>query len=156
MKYFIFTWNHSYYNNWHNSYEIIDHFRVPLCFKTSLNAKPFLSKWLCMKMKLHTELILPWKVSHLFWNKGPRGLGNDLFISNNSFFTLIPVKLFQKLKTKNLTSMNYLWLTAVVSDEVTKWRTDGLTDWRTDGLTDWLTEWLTDWLTYTSRQSVFL
>ena len=56
----------------------IGHFRVPLClcFKASLSAKPFLLKWLliCMKMKLHAELIFIWKVSHLdsFWNRGTR------------------------------------------------------------------------------------
>ena len=53
---------------------------VPLCFKTSLSAKPFLWKWLIyMKMKLHAELIFIWKVSHLdsFWNSGTRELGNE-------------------------------------------------------------------------------
>ena len=62
----------------------IGHFRVPLClcFKASLSAKPFLWKWtlICMKMKLHAELIFIWKVSHLdsFWNRGTRELGNGL------------------------------------------------------------------------------
>ena len=33
---------------------------------------------ICMKMKLHSELIFIWKVSHLdsFWNRGWRELGN--------------------------------------------------------------------------------
>ena len=35
---------------------------------------------ICMKMKLHAELIFIWKVSHLdsFWNRGTRELGNGL------------------------------------------------------------------------------
>ena len=65
------------------SNKIIGHFRVQLClcFKTSLSAKPFLWKWLiCMKMKLHAELIFIWKVSNLdsFWNRDTRELGNGL------------------------------------------------------------------------------
>ena len=44
----------------------IGHFQVPLClcFKVSLSAKPFLSKmtFICLKMKLHAELIFIWKV----------------------------------------------------------------------------------------------
>ena len=36
---------------------------------------------ICMKMKLHAELIFIWKVLHLdsFWNRGTRELGNGLF-----------------------------------------------------------------------------
>ena len=35
---------------------------------------------ICMKMKLHAELIFIWKVSHLdsLWNRGTRELGNGL------------------------------------------------------------------------------
>ena len=38
---------------------------------------------ICMKMKLHPELIFIWKVSHLdsFWNRGTRELGNCPFQS---------------------------------------------------------------------------
>ena len=38
---------------------------------------------ICMKMKLHAELIFIWKVSHLdsFWNRGTRELGNGLLIT---------------------------------------------------------------------------
>ena len=45
-------------------YSNIGHFRVPLClcFKVSLWAKMTL---ICMKMKLHVELIFIWKVMHL-------------------------------------------------------------------------------------------
>ena len=34
----------------------------------------------CMKMKLHAELIFMWKIEHLdsFWNRGTRELGNGL------------------------------------------------------------------------------
>ena len=37
-------------------------------------------KTICMKMKLHAELIFVWKVSllDLFWNRGTRYLGNGL------------------------------------------------------------------------------
>ena len=37
---------------------------------------------ICLKMKLHAELIFIWKVSHLdsFWNRGTRALGNDPLI----------------------------------------------------------------------------
>ena len=64
---------------------VIGRFRVPLClsFKASLSAKPFLWKWLiCMKMKLHAELIFIWKISHLysFWNRGTGELGNGLLV----------------------------------------------------------------------------
>ena len=43
---------------------------------------------ICMKMKLHTELIFIWNVSHLnsFWNRGTRELENGLFWSE-----IIPV-----------------------------------------------------------------
>ena len=36
---------------------------------------------ICMKMKLHAELIFIWMVSHLdsFWNRGTRELENSLF-----------------------------------------------------------------------------
>ena len=49
----------------------IGHFRVLLClcFKASLSAKPILNEkkmtLICMKMKLHAELIFIWKVLHL-------------------------------------------------------------------------------------------
>ena len=37
---------------------------------------------ICMKMKLHAELIFTWKVSHSdsFWNRGTRELGNGLLV----------------------------------------------------------------------------
>ena len=37
---------------------------------------------ICMKMKLHAELIIIWKVSHLdsFWNRDTRELGNGLLL----------------------------------------------------------------------------
>ena len=37
---------------------------------------------ICMKMNLRAGLIFIWKVSHLdsFWNRGPRELGNGLFL----------------------------------------------------------------------------
>ena len=61
--------------------ETIGHFRVPLClcFKESLSAKMTL---ICMKMKLHAELIFIWMDSLLdsFWNTGTRELENGLFI----------------------------------------------------------------------------
>ena len=59
---------------WHSrngpgSYTPIGHFRVLLClcFKASLSAKTILMKMtlICMKMKLHAEIIFIWKVSHL-------------------------------------------------------------------------------------------
>ena len=54
---------------------------VPLCQKES-KRKTFLMKMtlICMKMKLHSELIFIWKVSHIasFWNRGTRELGNGL------------------------------------------------------------------------------
>ena len=39
---------------------------------------------ICMKMKLHAELIFIWKVSHLdsFWNRGTRELGNGLLVTH--------------------------------------------------------------------------
>ena len=66
---------------------LIGHLRVPLClcFKASLTAKPFSWKWLiCMKMKLHAQLIFIRMVSHLdsFWNRETRELGNGLFRIN--------------------------------------------------------------------------
>ena len=38
--------------------------------------------FICMKMKLHAELILIWMVSHLdsFWNRDTRELGNGLLL----------------------------------------------------------------------------
>ena len=71
-------------------YSAIDHSRVLLClcFKASLSAKPFWWKWLiCMRMKLHAELIFIWKVSHLdsFWNRGTRERGSGLFNSVPEF-----------------------------------------------------------------------
>ena len=37
---------------------------------------------ICMKMKVHAELIFIWKVSHLdsFWNRGKRELRNGLLV----------------------------------------------------------------------------
>ena len=64
----------------------IGHFRVPLClcFKMSHKYKTILMKmnFICMKMKLHAELIFIWKVSHLdsFWSRGTRELGNGYFV----------------------------------------------------------------------------
>ena len=54
---------------------------VPL-FQGESNCETILMKTtlICMKMKLHAELIFIWKVSHLdsFWNRGTRELGNGL------------------------------------------------------------------------------
>ena len=59
---------------------------------------------ICMKMKLHAELIFIWKVSHLdsFWNRGTRELGNGLlpwlihFFKNLIFTTLLQYIYSQK------------------------------------------------------------
>ena len=52
---------------------------------------------ICMKVKLHAELIFIWKVSHLdsFWNRGTIELGNSLLNLKNSsdikyYFPRIP------------------------------------------------------------------
>ena len=54
---------------------------VPL-FQSESKCETILLKMtlICMKMKLHAELIFIWKVSHLdsFWNSGTRELGNGL------------------------------------------------------------------------------
>ena len=44
---------------------------------------------ICMKMKLHVELIFIWKVLHLdsFWNRGTRKLGNGLLVRLCSYTT---------------------------------------------------------------------
>ena len=59
--------------------------RVPL-FQGESKCETILMKMtlICMKMKLHGELIFIWKVSHLdsFWNRGTRELGNGLFAVN--------------------------------------------------------------------------
>ena len=62
---------------------VLGHFPVAwcLCFKTSLSAKPYEKDTLiCMKMKLHAELIFIWMVSHLdsLWNRGTGELRNGL------------------------------------------------------------------------------
>ena len=47
---------------------------------------------ICMKMKLHAELILKWKVSHLvdsFWNRGTRELANGLLKICLVYYTLL-------------------------------------------------------------------
>ena len=58
---------------------------MPL-FKSNSKWKIILMKMtlICMKMKLHAELIFIWKVLHLdsFWNRGTRELGNGLFKHN--------------------------------------------------------------------------
>ena len=60
------------------------HFRVPLCplFQSESKCDTILMKMtlICMKMKLHAELIFIWNVSHLnaFWNRGTRELGNGV------------------------------------------------------------------------------
>ena len=55
---------------------------VPL-FQSESKCETILMKMtlICMKMKLHAELIFIWKVSHLdsFRNRGTRELGNGLF-----------------------------------------------------------------------------
>ena len=60
---------------------------VPL-FQSESKCETFLMKMtlICMKMKLHAELIFIWMVSHLdlFWNRGTRELGNGLFSYLNS------------------------------------------------------------------------
>ena len=65
--------------------ESIGHFPsslVPL-FQSESKCETILMKMtlICMRMKLHAELIYIWKVSHLdsFWNRGTRELGNGLF-----------------------------------------------------------------------------
>ena len=54
---------------------------VPL-FQSESKCETILRKMtlICMKMKLHAELIFIWKVSHLdsLWNGGTRELGNGL------------------------------------------------------------------------------
>ena len=54
---------------------------MPL-FQSESKCETILMKMIliCMKMKLHAEIIFIWKVSHLdsFWNRGPRELGNGL------------------------------------------------------------------------------
>ena len=62
----------------------INHFRnslVPL-FQGESKCETILMKMtlICMKMKLHAELIFVWKVSHLdsLWNRGTRELVNGL------------------------------------------------------------------------------
>ena len=77
----------------------IGHFRVPLClcFKVSLNFKTILMKMtlICIKMKLHSELIFIWKVLHFdsSWNRGtwePRnGLLKDWWNCLNSFLKVV-------------------------------------------------------------------
>ena len=56
---------------------------VPL-FQSESKCETILMKMtlICMKKKLHAELISIWKVSHLdsFWNRGIRELGNGLLI----------------------------------------------------------------------------
>ena len=49
-------------------------------------------------MKLHAELILIWKVSHLdsFWNRGTKELGNGLF-GNGLFSTSFAMALFSQV-----------------------------------------------------------
>ena len=55
---------------------------VPL-FQVESKCETILMKmtFICMKMKLHAELIFIWKVSHLdsLWNRGTRELENGLF-----------------------------------------------------------------------------
>ena len=55
---------------------------VPL-FQSESKCETILMKMalICMKMKLHAELIFIWKISYLdsFWNRGTGELGNDLF-----------------------------------------------------------------------------
>ena len=62
----------------------IPRFLVPL-FQSECKCEAILMKMtlICMKMKLHTELIFIRKVSHLdsFSNRGTRELGNGLFVS---------------------------------------------------------------------------
>ena len=54
---------------------------VPL-FQSESKCETILMKMtlICMRMKLHAELIFIWMVSHLdsFWNRGTRELGNGL------------------------------------------------------------------------------
>ena len=54
---------------------------MPL-FQSECKCETILMKMtlICMKMKLHAELIFIWMVSHLdsFWNRGTRELGNGL------------------------------------------------------------------------------
>ena len=60
---------------------------MPLClvFQSESKCETILMKMslICMKMKLHVELIFIRMVSHLdsFWNRGTRELGNGLFTS---------------------------------------------------------------------------
>ena len=77
--------------------EFIDHNRpfpsslVPL-FQSEYKCETIVMKMtlICMRMKLHTELIFIWKVSHLdsFWNRGTRELGNGLFEDRNLYVTI--------------------------------------------------------------------
>ena len=61
---------------------------VPL-FQSESKCETILMKMtlICMKMKLHAELIFRWKVSHLdsFWNRGTTELWNGLLSSVWSF-----------------------------------------------------------------------
>ena len=61
---------------------------VPL-FQSESKCKTILMKMtlICMKMKLHAELIFIWKVSHLdsFWNRGTRELGDGLFARDSLY-----------------------------------------------------------------------
>ena len=56
---------------------------------------------ICMKMKLHAELIFIWKVSHLdsFWKRDTRGLGNGLlipyYVTGSCEGPIIPYSLFE-------------------------------------------------------------
>ena len=56
-------------------------------FQSESKCETFLMKMtlICMKMKLHAELIFIWKVSPLdsLWNRGTRELGNGLFKSRD-------------------------------------------------------------------------
>ena len=70
---------------------------------------------ICMRMKLHAELIFIWKVSHLdsFWNRGTRELGNGLF----SVFTSHVIKI--KIVTIQ-------WKTSRVWDTIDDWYINNL------------------------------
>ena len=82
---------------------------------------------ICMRMKLHAELIFIWKVSHLdsFWNGGIRELGNGLLSCNDtqghglschvwprcmiSKGNHVKIARFVKKRSKTITSIYFRW-----------------------------------------------
>ena len=70
----------------------IGHFRVPLClcFNASLSTKPFLWKWLliCMKIKLHVELIFALRLVLKGRHKRTRNWPIDLYYQVVALFLI--------------------------------------------------------------------